>query len=162
MTSMPMTNFRRDRSDTPYAAAPQPVVVQILSLLLFGGFAIVATVLAFVAFWPAGFALAVILAWYGFGPVLHQRPTPQNMDWVSTLAPQPPSDRSGNTSFDAYRADVMKRLEDEQHTFEGFLDRLRDAKDESEFDTFMDDRARANREAPGAASANDTVRSGEY
>jgi hypothetical protein len=57
---------------------------------------------------------------------------------------------TGNTAFDSYKADMLKRLEDEQHAFETFLERLREAKDKSEFDAFMDDRAKA------AASGNDT------
>jgi hypothetical protein len=48
---------------------------------------------------------------------------------------------SGNSTFDAYKSDTLRRLEDEQRNFEEFLKRLRDAKDKAEFDTFMDDRA---------------------
>lgn len=48
---------------------------------------------------------------------------------------------SGNSAFDAYKADTLRRLEDEQTNFEAFLTRLRDAKDKAEFDQFMDDRA---------------------
>lgn len=48
---------------------------------------------------------------------------------------------SGNTAFDAYKAETLRRLEEEQAAFEAFLQRLRDSKDKSEFDTFMDDRA---------------------
>ena len=54
---------------------------------------------------------------------------------------------SGNTAFDAYKADTLRRLEDEQEAFEAFLQRLRNSKDKSEFDTFMDERARANQAA---------------
>jgi predicted CopG family antitoxin len=48
---------------------------------------------------------------------------------------------SGNSTFDAYKSDTLRRLEDEQRNFEEFLKRLRDAKDKAEFDTFMEDRA---------------------
>ena len=48
---------------------------------------------------------------------------------------------SGNAAFDAYKAETLRRLEDEQTNFEAFLARLRDAKDKAEFDQFMDDRA---------------------
>lgn len=50
---------------------------------------------------------------------------------------------SGNSAFDAYKADTLRRLEQEQHDFEAFLERLREAKDKAEFDQFMDERARA-------------------
>lgn len=49
---------------------------------------------------------------------------------------------SGNMAFDSYKAETLRRLEDEQEAFEAFLQRLREAKDKSEFDDFMDDRAR--------------------
>lgn len=65
---------------------------------------------------------------------------------------------SANTAFDAYKSDTLRRLEDEQAAFEAFLTRLRDAKDKSEFDTFMEDRARPNQAAPAA----DTPRGGQY
>lgn len=48
---------------------------------------------------------------------------------------------TGNTAFDAYKADTLRRLEEEQNNFESFLERLRDAKDKAEFDQFMDERA---------------------
>ncbi len=50
----------------------------------------------------------------------------------------PPS--SGNRAFDDYRAETLKRLEDEQREFRDFLDRLRFAKDKTEFDQFMAER----------------------
>ena len=48
---------------------------------------------------------------------------------------------SGNSAFDAYRDDTIKRLEDEQSAFKSFLQRLREAKDKTEFDRFMEERA---------------------
>lgn len=59
-------------------------------------------------------------------------------DWTQATRP------SGNSAFDAYKAETIRRLQDEQEAFEAFLQRLRDAKDKSEFDAFMEDRARAN------------------
>ena len=47
---------------------------------------------------------------------------------------------SGNNAFDEYREATLKRLEEEQREFRSFLDRLRHAKDKSEFDQFMADR----------------------
>ena len=52
---------------------------------------------------------------------------------------------TGNAAFDAYKAETIKRLQDDQQAFEAFLQRLRQAKDKSEFDAFMDDRAKAAR-----------------
>jgi len=50
----------------------------------------------------------------------------------------PPS--SGNRAFDDYRSETLRRLEEEQREFRDFLDRLRFAKDKTEFDQFMADR----------------------
>lgn len=50
----------------------------------------------------------------------------------------PPS--SGNRAFDEYRADTLRRLEEEQREFKEFLERLRFAKDRAEFDQFMAER----------------------
>lgn len=49
---------------------------------------------------------------------------------------------TGNSAFDAYKADTLRRLEQEQHDFESFLERLREAKDKAEFDQFMDERVK--------------------
>jgi hypothetical protein len=50
---------------------------------------------------------------------------------------------TGNRAFDEYRADTLRRLEDEEKEFREFLDRLRFAKDKAEFDDFL-----ANRRPP--------------
>jgi len=47
---------------------------------------------------------------------------------------------SGNSAFDEYRAETLKRLEEEQREFKDFLGRLRFAKDRAEFDQFMNER----------------------
>jgi hypothetical protein len=49
---------------------------------------------------------------------------------------------TGNRAFDEYRAETLRRLEDEQREFVEFLDRLRRAKDKAEFDEFMAERGR--------------------
>jgi Protein of unknown function (DUF2852) len=169
VTSISMTRMPQDRAqtptpDTPVSSASTPVIMQILGLILFSGFAIVATVLAFVAFWAAGLVLAIILAWVGFRPLLHPREARQTADRAMPMGISAPVARSGNTSFDAYRSEVLARLEDEQERFVSFLDRLRDAKDKSEFDTFMDDRARITRDAAinGGDVGPEAARPGAY
>ena len=47
---------------------------------------------------------------------------------------------SGNRAFDEYRAEALRRLEDEQKEFSEFLERLRKARDQQEFDQFMAER----------------------
>jgi hypothetical protein len=51
---------------------------------------------------------------------------------------------SGNRAFDEYRAETLRRLEEEQREFKEFLDRLRHAKDKAEFDQFMAERRRGS------------------
>lgn len=81
------------------------------------------------------------------------------------LAGQP----TGNRAFDSYKAETLRRLEEEQDAFEAFLQRLRTSKDKTEFDAFMEDRARANAAQDGAEAATETgakpetgARPGEY
>jgi hypothetical protein len=58
---------------------------------------------------------------------------------------------SGNKAFDDYREATLKRLEEEEREFRTFLDRLRQAKDKSEFDQFMAERR--DRPAAGEGAA---------
>jgi len=64
--------------------------------------------------------------------------------WSNT----PPS--SGNRAFDDYRAETLRRLEEEQREFREFLDRLRVAKDKTEFDAFMAERRNRAQPQDGA------------
>jgi len=56
---------------------------------------------------------------------------------------------SGNRTFDEYRTETLRRLEQEQRDFQDFLARLRMAKDKAEFDQFMAER-RGGQEPPPA------------
>ena len=98
---------------------------------------IAAMVLGFIVFWPIGLALLAYMIWgkQMFGKSCRNRMTSNRHAWAMH-AP------SGNAAFDAYKSDMLKRLEDEQQAFTDFLRRLREAKDKAEFDQFMDDRAR--------------------
>ncbi len=118
-------------------------------MILFAGFAIPVTIVALNIFWPAGVALAVIIGWRGtFAFSAKSGPSSEELaNLVQSLKPEGPAPKSGNAAFDAYRMDMLDRLEMEQESFETFLDRLRDAKDKVEFDTFMDERARIRHDA---------------
>ena len=59
---------------------------------------------------------------------------------------------SGNYAFDEYREEALRRLEDEATEFRDFLERLRAAKDRTEFDEFMRDR-RSRQDGSGGGSA---------
>jgi len=47
---------------------------------------------------------------------------------------------TGNRAFDEYRAETLRRLEDEEKEFREFLNNLRFAKDKAEFDDFLSNR----------------------
>lgn len=106
---------------------------------------IAAMVLGFVFVWPVGLAILFYMIWSKrmFSSSCRNKSRAMHRS-MSHLRP------TGNNAFDAYKADTLRRLEDEQHNFEAFLDRLRDAKDKAEFDQFMEERA-----AP-AAKKDDT------
>ena len=61
---------------------------------------------------------------------------------------------TGNRAFDEYRAETLRRLEEEQREFMEFLDRLRHAKDKAEFDEFMAER---HRRSEGPAPQPQTI-----
>lgn len=144
-------------SDRTYSTnqRPTPVSVQILSTIFYGAFAITAVAVAFAYFWPAGFVLAIILGWRG-GFVSQSAPqmnVDEVVERVRALSPEAKQRSSGNASFDSYREDTLKRLEEEQDSFETFLERLRSARDKKEFDSFMDERIDAARNAGDDDSA---------
>ncbi len=101
-------------------------------------------VLAFFVYWPVGLAILAYMWWSGRmgcwkGGMNRWQAGRDGLRGAGTWwQPQAPS--SGNRAFDEYRAETLRRLEDEQKEFREFLDRLRMAKDKSEFDQFMAER----------------------
>ncbi len=63
-------------------------------------------------------------------------------DWVSDKVGgmTASTSSSGNAAFDSYRDETMKRLEEEQRAFGDFMERLKRARDQEEFERFMDER----------------------
>jgi len=108
-------------------------------------------VLGFIIWWPLGLGTLAYLIWSGRmgcwkrGEV--SRWNGERMKDAANWWRQPPP--SGNRAFDEYRADTLRRLEEEQREFREFLERLRVAKDKTEFDAFMAERrARTAPQAP--------------
>lgn len=121
---------------------------------------IAAMVLGFVAFWPVGLALVAYITYTNRWSKTPMFACAKRRDRHFAHNAYRPS---GNTAFDSYKTEVLKRLEDEQTAFEDFLQRLRDAKDKQEFDAFMADRAQASRAAETRPAAEGEVaRPGEY
>ena len=91
---------------------------------------IAAMVVGFILFWPLGLALLAYMIW--------SKRMFKSSSCSKRARRGPITGRStGNAAFDAYKADTLARLEEEQTNFEAFLSRLRDAKDKAEFDQFM-------------------------
>ena len=96
---------------------------------------IAAMVLGFIFFWPVGLALLAYMIW---SKRMFNSSCNHNRRMSSKFTTMR---SSGNSAFDAYKNETLRRLEEEQENFEAFLERLREAKDKSEFDQFMDERA---------------------
>jgi hypothetical protein len=122
---------------------------------------IIAMILGFIFWWPLGLIILGVTiwsrkmgCWSGRGYDRWQDHMQDKMDrmrakmdsfgqggaWRSS---------SGNRAFDEYRTETLRRLEEEQREFREFLQRLRAAKDKSEFDQFMAERR--NRPEPPPA-----------
>jgi hypothetical protein len=118
-------------------------------------------ILGFMAWWPLGLSVLAFTIWSGrmgcgyYGGQerwQHKIERMQGkMDWMRSRMSGGPwsyAPSSGNRAFDDYRADTFRRLEEEQREFREFLERLRLAKDKTEFDQFMAERR--NRPTPDA------------
>ena len=123
---------------------------------------IAVTIVSFVLFWPIGFLVLGYLIgsgrmgcwthhrgerWQSRMDRMQQRMQERAAQWCG---PQAAASRpsSGNWAFDEYRAETLRRLEEEQRQFTEYLERLRRAKDKAEFDQFMADRGRRHDAPP--------------
>jgi hypothetical protein len=102
---------------------------------------IAAMVLGLIFFWPIGLALLAYMIW---SKRMFNSSCNRNRRMSSHFTTMR---SSGNSAFDAYKSETLRRLEEEQENFEAFLKRLRDAKDKAEFDQFMEDRAKTAKAA---------------
>ena len=117
-------------------------------------------VLGFIWWWPMGLAvLAYLLGsgrmgrfcgpgrWYAMGPGGNGGPQGGGgwSPWGGCGRRRDARPPSGNAAFDDYRAETLRRLEEEQREFQAYLERLRRARDKAEFDQFMNER----RQGPG-------------
>ncbi len=92
-------------------------------------------VVSLIAFWPVGLMLLAYMIWNNKMSCPSGRASRRRVSRQRNAS-------SGNSTFDAYRDETLRRLEEEQQNFEAFLERLRAARDKAEFDQFMEDRAR--------------------
>ena len=119
-------------------------------------------VAGFVLFWPVGLVVLAFLIWsgrmgcgrQGWGEDHRARwerkmsRLQEKMERWGGYGPRAGAgssafSASGNRAFDEYREETLKRLEEEAREFRSYLDRLRHAKDKSEFEQFMAERRNA-------------------
>lgn len=98
---------------------------------------IFAVIMGFVFWWPLGLAAIAYILWGGSFDTLLDRTVAQAKSWVGSRAPVR---SSGNVAFDAYRAETIRRLEQEEAEFSAYVARLREARDREEFDRFLAER----------------------
>ena len=121
-------------------------------------------VLGFMAWWPIGLSVLAFTigsgrmgcGYYGQGGHWQNKMDrmQRKMDWMRSRMSGGPwnyAPSSGNRAFDDYRTETLRRLEEEQREFREFLERLRFAKDKTEFDQFMAERR--NRPSPDASQS---------
>ncbi len=114
---------------------------------------IILMVLGFIVFWPLGLAMLAYIIWGDRLPELKRHFAGVKRDWTHESRGCGPRgySRSGNAAFDDYRERELKRLdeerrklEEERQAFEAFMQNLRRARDQEEFDRFVRERP-ANR-----------------
>ena len=113
-------------------------------------------VLGFVIFWPLGLAMLAYILWGDqiLAKFTGQSARPSYKGKKHRRHHHWQRENTGNFAFDDYRKNEIDRLEkehqkleDERSEFENFLANLRHAKDQEEFDRFMNDRANAKASA---------------
>lgn len=111
-------------------------------------------VLSFIIFWPIGLAVLGYMIWSGRMGCSNRKRHRRHM-WAGEDGGMPTdgisramrawkrhAPASGNRAFDEYRAETMRRLEEEFDEFQDFLGQLRAARDKKEFDNFMNSRGK--------------------
>jgi hypothetical protein len=102
-------------------------------------------VLSFILFWPLGLAILAYLIWSG------RMGCSNRTSWKDWRPRHGVMGSTGNRAFDDYRQETLRRLEEEAREFRDFLDRLKFAKDQEEFDRFMSERKSRPAASEGAA-----------
>ncbi len=108
-------------------------------------------VAGFILFWPVGLAVLAYLLWSGrmgcgrYGGDMSRWQQRMADRWDRKMQRWGHDFRggfasSGNVAFDEYREETLRKLDEEQHEFRDYLDKLRSAKDRAEFDQFMAER----------------------
>lgn len=130
-----------------------------------GPLTIALMVLGFIIWWPLGLAMLAYIIWgeaFGGSAEKAQHFVNRSKSWAEKYGSHARHNSwrhsSGNAAFDEYRAEQLKRLEEERkrldeeiQAFHEYMANLRKARDREEFDRFMRER-NGNRPNYGPAS----------
>lgn len=117
---------------------------------------ILLTIIGFVVWWPLGLAMLAYIIWGDrlieeFKDLKNRMPKSADFGMAGFGSGLGGMAETGNSAFDSYREETMRRLEEErrrldeeQREFHEFLRNLRKARDQEEFDRFMAERRRAS------------------
>ncbi|CAN5288856.1 DUF2852 domain-containing protein [soil metagenome] len=105
-------------------------------------------VLGFMFFWPLGFIMLAFIIWGDRWGGFRQHFAEMRRDWGSACGPRSGGQGpSGNSAFDDYRAQELRRLDEERQKLEGerrefedYVRNLRRARDQEEFERFRRER----------------------
>ena len=115
-------------------------------------------VLGFMVFWPLGLAMIAYIIWGerldGFKRDANEKTDQVFSAFKTNKSYGSSMNRTGNVAFDDWRETELERLNAERKKldemrddFDGHMRELRRARDEEEFNRFMDERHRANKKA---------------
>ena len=99
--------------------------------------AVFAVIMGFIVWWPLGVAAIGYILWGGSIDGLADDTVEQVKSWMK---PHAKPTATGNAAFDAYKAETLKRLEEEEAAFAGYIQKLREARDSQEFERFLAER----------------------
>lgn len=135
-----------------------------------GPLTIALMVLGFILWWPLGLVVLAYIVWgenFGGSAEKAQRFMHKGRVFAQNYGPrgnwrsQGFHQGSGNAAFDDYRAEQLRRLEEERNrldeeinAFHEYMANLRKAKDRDEFDRFMRDRSGSRQGYSGPTSEN--------
>ena len=141
-------------------------------------FTVLAMVLGFIVFWPLGLAVLAYVLWgerFGWSNGHADRWANKQKQWASWCQGRQGNGHhgfgqsSGNAAFDEYRAEQLRRLDEERRKldeevgqFHEHLRNLRMARDREEFDRYMRDRQNSRPTTTGTDGNNQNGNSAGY
>src|ERR1700688_1394035 len=115
------TNDKQPIFNNPLDAVGKPVWLAIM-------------VIGFIWWWPAGLVALAALAWTGRLEAF----VPSRLTGYAFFG-------SGNVAFDEHRREMLREIDSEQERFRVFREKVAQAKDKSELDSFLAEQTKAKK-----------------